>query len=212
MAPSESCKPRLVRSADGTSGHWACQKLDSAEISIMNRLINQFRTLLFLLLLAIQPLTVVGTPDTRLVRVDGVTKSMSEYIGQGQWVIVNVWSPSCTACVVELPQIRQFRTRNPGIPVIGVTVDFPSFEYGKIEVIKSFLERNPLDYPIFLADIDSASDVIGNRLVGIPLIAIFHPNGDVVARWPGTIDVREIEDFIANYDDYLLGDELFEDF
>ncbi len=168
---------------------------------------KQIIPLLLLLFLAM-PLQ-ARAPETELVRIDGIKQPMSDYIGQGQWVIVNVWSPSCSFCVQELPHVKTFRKQNPDIPVIGVTVDYPSFEYGKLNVIENFLRRYPLDYPLFLADIDSASDVIGNRLVGIPLIAIFHPNGEVVARWPGNIDVREIEEFIANYDDYLHGDDLF---
>ena len=165
---------------------------------------------LWLLLVTLQ--VQAGGPDTELIRIDGVKQPMSDYIGQGQWVIVNVWSPSCSFCVQELPHVKRFRKQNPDIPVLGVTVDYPSFEYGKLNVIENFLKRYPLDYPLFLADKDSAADVIGNRLVGIPLIAIFHPNGDVVARWPGKIDVREIEDFIANYDDYLHEGDLFGEF
>jgi len=143
-----------------------------------------------------------GATDTRLVRVDGVEQSMSDYIGRGRWVIVNVWSPSCTFCVQELPHVERFSREHSDVTVLGITVDYPSFGYGKIDIIRAFLARHPLDYPIFLADIDQASEVIGNRLVGIPLIAIFHPDGEVLARWPGNIDVREIEDFMQNYEVY----------
>ena len=143
-----------------------------------------------------------GATDTRLVRVDGVEQSMSDYIGRGRWVIVNVWSPSCTFCVQELPHVERFSREHSDVTVLGITVDYPSFGYGKIDIIRAFLARHPLDYPIFLADIDQASEVIGNRLVGIPLIAIFHPDGEVLVRWPGYIDVREIEDFMQNYEAY----------
>jgi len=87
--------------------------------------------------------------------------------------------------------------------VLGITLDFPSFDYGRADIIKDFLQSHPLDYPIFLADLDLTAAVIGNRLVAIPLIAIFHPDGRVLARWPGSIDIDEIEEFMRNYRDYI---------
>ncbi len=137
--------------------------------------------------------------NMRLENMAGKQQALSDYIGQGDWVVVNVWSPSCSACVIELPRIKQFIQRNPDIPVLGVTLDFPSFGYGKIDVLKNFVSKNPLDYPLFLADMELASEVIGRRLVGIPLIAVYRPDGKAVARWPGTVEISEIETFIENY-------------
>jgi len=154
-----------------------------------------------------------NAPKIHLMRVDGVIQSMTDYIGQSKWVVVNVWSPTCTACVKELPQVQRFEKKYRGeVLVLGVTIDFPSFAYGKIDIIKNFLKKHPLNYPIFLADLESASEVIGNRLVGIPLTAIYHPDGRVLARWPGSIDINEIEEFMENYSDYLLDDDLTKDF
>ena len=112
-----------------------------------------------------------------------------------------------------MPELERFEKKHRGnITVLGVTIDFPSFEYGKIDIIKTFLKQHPLEYPLFLADLDSASDVIGNRLVGIPLIAIFRPDGKAVARWPGYIDIDEIEEFMQSYSDYYSDDTLTKDF
>lgn len=152
--------------------------------------------------------TVMGeTPALELERLDGGMQGMADFIGQGEWVVVNVWSPSCRACVIEIPKIRQFRREHPHIPFLGVTIDFPSFEYGKPEVIRTFLKTHPLDYPLFLADMNLASELIGKRLVAIPLIAIFHPDGRAVARWPGKIKPEEIMEFINNYDSYSVEDD-----
>ncbi len=139
--------------------------------------------------------------DMRLVNVNGVEEPISDYIGNGQWVVVNVWSPSCSACRIELPQIKKFIARNPNIPVLGLTLDFPSFAYGKMDIIRDFISKNPLGYPLFLADFDQASEFIGLRLVGIPLIAIYHPDGRPLARWPGVVEIEEIEKFIANFEE-----------
>lgn len=151
-------------------------------------------------------------PDVSLERLGGERIPMSRYIGQGEWVVVNVWSPTCQACVVELPNIREFRREHPDIPFLGVTIDFPSFEYGRPGVIRDFLKNHPLDYPIFLADKELVADLIGKRLVAIPLIAIFHPDGHAVARWPGKIRPDEIHEFIQNYDSYKMEEDALGDF
>ena len=150
-----------------------------------------------------------NVPDVELVRLDGVTQSMSEYIGKGKWVVLNVWSPTCSACVRELPALEVFRKKHADtVTMLALTIDFPSFEYGKMDITRNFVDRNPIHYPLFLADMDSVAEVIGNRLVAIPLIAIYHPNGKVLARWPGYVDIAEIEEFIENYEEYATDDEL----
>ncbi len=154
-----------------------------------------------------------NAPDVRLMRVNGAEESMADYIGKGKWVVINVWSPTCTACVKELPEIEAFRKKHiDDVQMLGLTIDFPSFGYGRIDIINEFLEKNPLNYPLFLADLELASEVIGNRLVAIPLMAIFHPDGRVLARWPGDINMNEIEEFMQNYSDYLPDDDLSVDF
>ncbi len=137
--------------------------------------------------------------EIKLVSASGQTEPLSNYIGNGQWVIVNTWSPSCSACVAELPRLKQFIERNPNISVLGVTLDFPSFGYGKMDLLQNFLATEPLSYPLFLADIEQVSELIGRWLVGIPSISIFHPDGQPLVTWPGVIEINEIETFIANY-------------
>lgn len=151
-------------------------------------------------------------PDVSLERLNGQQQAMSDYIGNGQWVVVNVWSPTCSSCVEELPDVIRFHENHPDIPVLGVTIDFPSFEYGRPDIIRGFLEKHPIDYPLFLADRELASDLIGKQLIAIPLIAIFHPDGHAVARWPGRINPGEIDEFINNYESYKLDDSELGDF
>lgn len=153
-----------------------------------------------------------GAADVSLERLNGGCESMTDYIGQGDWVVVNVWSPTCSSCVEELPDVIQFHQDHPDIPLLGVTIDFPSFEYGKVEILRDFLEKQPLDYPLFLADRHLVARLIGKELIAIPLIAIFHPDGHAVARWPGKIDPHEITEFINNYESYKLEDEQLGDF
>lgn len=143
-----------------------------------------------------------------LVNIADVEEPLNNHIGKGQWVVVNTWSPTCSACVIDLPVIKKFIARNPDVPVLGVTLDFPGFGYGKMDILQAYIKKDPLDYPLFLADIEQASEVIGRWLVGIPSITIFHPDGRALVTWPGVVEIDEIEKFIANYEeeDELLSD------
>lgn len=168
---------------------------------------------ILLLLLTAQPAPAAAA-EVELVRVDdGRKQPLSDYLGQGKWVLINVWSPTCSACVRELPEIEAFRRKHADdVQILGLTIDFPSFGYGRMDIIKEFLQTTPLQYPLFLADIELASRVIGNWLIAIPLMAIVHPDGRVLARWPGYVDTNEIEDFMQNYEQYTQDDELSVDF
>ena len=160
---------------------------------------NMIKAFLITLILLLSLPASANPPELRLVNISGAEEPLSKHIGKGQWVVVNIWSPTCSACVIELPRIKQFIARNPEIPMLGVTLDFPSFEYGKMDILRNIVKRTPLDYPLFLADIEQASKLIGRRLTGIPSIAIFHPDGRALVTWPGVVEIDEIEKFITNY-------------
>lgn len=161
------------------------------------KILQKISSILLTSLLAVE---CMANTNIKLEDINGEFQNMQHIIGQGQWTVVNVWSPSCSFCVEELPHMLNFAEKHKdNINVLGVTLDFPTFEYGKIELTKKFIEKNPLNYPVYFADHDLASELIGIRLVGIPLIAIFNPEGKAVARWPGTIEIEEIESFIKNY-------------
>lgn len=157
------------------------------------------RSILITLLLLVSIPAKADALNMSLMNINGSEEQMSNYIGKGKWTVVNVWSPTCSACVTELPQIKKFIARNPNVPVLGVTLDFPSFGYGKIDIVQDFVKQTPLDYPLFLADIEQTSQLIGRWLVGIPSVAIFHPDGRSLVTWPGVVEIDEIEKYIKNY-------------
>ncbi len=153
-----------------------------------------------------------GDPTITLERLDGRHESLADTIGQGDWVIVHVWSPDCSLCVREMPDVIRFHRRHPGIPLLALTIDFPSFGYGRHDSVQDYLQRQPLDFPLYLTDQTGVEQLLGRRLVAIPLIAIFTPAGKLVASWPGPIDAGELTTFIDQYDADAMHDELTEGF
>lgn len=59
------------------------------------------------------------------MNITGVEEPMNKYIGKGQWVVVNSWSPTCSSCVIELPQIKSFIKQNPDVPRVRSNVGLP---------------------------------------------------------------------------------------
>ena len=101
--------------------------------------------LLIALLLCASSPVIARAPGIELMRIDGVRQPMSDYIGKGKWVLINVWSPTCTACVKELPEIEAFRKKHTDdVQLLGLTIDFPSFGYGRLDIINGFLQQTPM--------------------------------------------------------------------
>ena len=105
--------------------------------------IKKIKFILFIILCGLSTSSHSEVTKLMLFNTDGIEQSMSDYIGRNKWVLVNVWSPSCSFCVQELPKVSLFKRNNPDVSIIAVTLDFPSFEYGRIEIIKAFLMKYP---------------------------------------------------------------------
>ena len=155
----------------------------------------------FLFAILIQS-TQADTPDVTLEDLQGNHHNISEYIGHGKWTLVNVWSPTCIQCVVEMPDLNKFhlKHRETDATVLGITIDYPSFEYGKKDLAEAFIKKYNITFPILMGDQDLASKVSGKHLKAIPTTYFFHPEGKLVARWPGIVKKEELEEFIQQYE------------
>ncbi len=158
-------------------------------------------SLSFLFVILIQS-TRADAPDVTLEDLQGNHHNISEYIGHGKWTLVNVWSPTCIQCVVEMPDLNKFHLqhRDTDATVLGITIDYPSFEYGKKDLAEAFIKKYNITFPILMGDQDLASEVGGKHLKAIPTTYFFHPDGKLVARWPGIVKKEELEEYIQQYE------------
>jgi len=144
--------------------------------------------MLLLCFLAMPAMVQAG--DAGLNGLDQRPHQLSEYIGQGQWVILNVWSPWCPPCRKELPGLVDFHHnhRDKDAMVLGVAIDFPSFSYPDRDKVQDFVTNYVIDLPVLLADSTRVAEVTGQSLNLIPVSFIYAPDGRLVARWNGMID------------------------
>jgi thiol-disulfide isomerase/thioredoxin len=139
-----------------------------------------------------------GMPDIPLKMIDNSQHKLSEYIGQGKWVVLNIWGTQCPPCREEMPELVQFHDehKNKDAIVVGIAIDFPSFGYAKQDEVISFADDYFIDFPILLSD-SSITEKIGlGRLEGLPTTYMFNPNGEVVGMQVGGITKRILEKFI----------------
>lgn len=159
--------------------------------------------LTFLMLGSIVPESVQAeAPDVVLEDLQGKLHNVSEYIGHGKWTLVNIWSPTCIQCVVEMPDLNKFHLehRNVDATVLGITIDYPSFAYGKKDLAAAFIKKYGIEFPVLMGDQELASKVAGKHLKAIPTTYFFHPDGHLAARWPGVVNQKDLETFIQRYE------------
>ena len=154
--------------------------------------------LLFCLISLLSMKAHASLSDVKIEGIDGSEHALSEYIGQGKWVILNIWGTRCPPCREEMPELVQFHDEHidsDGI-VVGIAIDFPSYGYAKKQEVIDFADEYLIDFPLLLSD-STISEKIGlGRLEGLPTTYVFSPAGKIAGVQVGGITKKIIEDFI----------------
>jgi thiol-disulfide isomerase/thioredoxin len=110
----------------------------------------------------------------------------------GQILVLNFWATWCPPCVAEIPDLKAFQAAHSTqrVVVIGASID----EGGSAKV-KSFVERNGLNYPVLLADL-TVQDLFGG-VSGVPTTFLVNREGRLVTRYLGPVTAEELTQAIA---------------
>ena len=143
---------------------------------------------------------VSATEDPLVLRTQaGEEVSLSDYAGDGRWLLVMIWGTDCSICFQEMPKISDFHTRHAhqDAYVLGVALD--GFE--QKQRVRDFAARESLSFPNVIAEMPGFGIryefEVGERLLGTPTYLLFNPAGELVANNPGPVRASAVEAFMA---------------
>lgn len=140
-------------------------------------------------------------PDIALEGMDGQQHKFSDFIGHGQWTVLNIMGATCPPCLEEVPELVFFHEdhHQKNASVVAIAIDFPSYGYANKRQVQQFAETNQVNFPLMLSDASITRQLGLGRLEGLPTTYIYNPEGKLVGYQVGAITQEIIEKFIQRY-------------
>jgi len=125
-------------------------------------------------------------PDWELTDLNGKLVKFSDF--RDHVLIVDFWATWCAPCRVEIPHFVELQKQygNKGLTVIGVSLD----EQGP-EVVKKFVERLGVNYPVVIGN-EKIVEAYG-RIDAVPTTFVIDRQGRIVIRHLGYDDKAVFE-------------------
>jgi len=123
------------------------------------------------------------------VDLDGKKQRLADY--RGKWVVVNYWATWCPPCKEEIPELIMFHEKHKAKDAVVVGIDMEEIDR---KTLSLFVDDYMISYPV--ATYDKSTPVLG-PVPGLPTTYLINPQGEVVGRQVGMVDMQSLEDFIA---------------
>lgn len=108
--------------------------------------------------------------------IDGTPVSLSDYVGNGKYVLVDFWASWCAPCRGGIPGIKELYKKYAGenFEVVSVAV------WDERAATLKAIEEEQMPWPQIIDAQDIPSNIYG--FTGIPQVILFSPEGTIIAR------------------------------
>lgn len=160
------------------------------EVSMIQRLRR------WAVVLAVVPLLALAAgPDVRLKDIDGRERNVNEFIGQGKWTVVAVWSADCPICRRDIYHMTFFYDEHKkDTAVLGLSVD----GYANRAKAKGFIEEQSLNFPNLVGEPEDASRLSNAAFIGTPTYYFFSPEGKFLTQRIGPVTQQQAEEILRD--------------
>ncbi len=126
-------------------------------------------------------------PDFTLPAMEGGNATLADYAGSV--LLLNFWATWCRPCRIEMPWFVEFQDAfaERGFGVLGVSVDETAWD-----VVRPFLDREPVNYRIAVADTTQRLTPFGPITV-LPTTWLIDRQGRLAATHVGLVDRTVLE-------------------
>lgn len=115
-------------------------------------------------------------PALTVKRLDGTRTSLPATLKRQRRTLINLWATWCIPCAKEMPELErlapQFKAQ--GIDLIGVSIDTEG-----VGVVKEFLRRRPVSYPILNVGERGIARIFAGDEAAVPLSVLLDERGRV---------------------------------
>ena len=107
---------------------------------------------------------------------EGNKKNLSDYVGKGNYVLMDMWASWCGPCLSEIPHLAMLHERygEKGLTVLGL------FVADEASHLKPIMEKEHIGWPQIIDTEQKAMSTYG--VDGIPHIILFAPDGIILKR------------------------------
>ena len=160
-------------------------------------MVQRIRWLVIALLL-VPLLALAAGPNVELKGFDGKNHNVNEYVGQGKWTIVVVWSKDCPVCRRDIYHMTFFydEHRKKDATVLGLSID----GYANRAGAQSFIDDQSLNFPNLIGTPDDPSRISGTAFIGTPTYYFFSPDGKFMTQRIGPVTQEQAEAIIHSLD------------
>lgn len=132
----------------------------------------------------------IYAPEFSLLGLDDYTYSLEGV--HDCWVVINFWATWCAPCVEEMPVLQDVSEIFEGkLVLLGIN------QREQVEIIHPFVNELAITFPILINPPDAVLSQYG--VVNLPQTVLIDPNGEIVWRQFGPIDLVNFTALLENF-------------